>query len=63
MTFYYDAERGVLVGNCAEEFAHVEDDGTLIIDPDEMSRGTDKLQEMLRSVGFAIEAHASGDGE
>jgi len=63
MTFYYDPQEGVLVGNCAEEFAHFEDDGTLIIDPNKMSRGTDKLQEILHSVGSAIEAHASGDGE
>jgi hypothetical protein len=63
MTFYYDSQEGVLVGNCAAEFAQFEDDGTLVIDPDEMSRGTDKLQEILSSVGFAIEAHASGDAE
>lgn len=63
MTFYYDSQEGVLVGNCADEFAHFEDDGTLIIDPDEMSRGTDKLQEILRSVGLAIESEASGDAE
>jgi len=60
MTFYYEEDTDTLRGNVADEYAHFEDDGTLVIDVEYIiaeGRSIGKLREMQRAIDDAIAAH------
>lgn len=60
MTFFYERDTDELIGNVADEYAHIDDEGSLHIDVSwiyEEGRGTEKLEEIKWAAEDAIEAH------
>lgn len=57
MTVFFNEEENSVVANNADEFAHFDENGELVIECDEMGRGVEKLKEFANQFERAVEAN------